>query len=94
MKRLVPALLIVASLGTIRGAADETGRRVYEDKCARCHGAEGRGGNGPRLVPFEWSYERALQLIRKPECDMPPVPASEVSDAEVAQLVDYLKTLK
>ena len=25
---------------------------------------------------------------------MPPIPASEVSDAEVAQIVEYLKTIK
>jgi hypothetical protein len=45
-------------------------------------------------VPFEWSEQRALELIRNPECDMPPMSASEVSDAEVAQIVAYLKTIK
>ena len=87
-------LLAATCLWTIRSAADEPGRQVYEDKCGRCHGAEGRGGTGPRLVPFQWSEQRALELIRNPECDMPPIPASEVSDAQVAQIVDYLKTIK
>ena len=87
-------LLMAAGLWTIRGAADEPGRRVYEDKCSRCHGAEGRGGTAPRLVPFQWSEQRALELIRNPECDMPPIPASEVSDAQVAQIVEYLKAIK
>lgn len=87
-------LLIATCLWTIRGAADEPGRRVYEGKCSRCHGAEGRGGTAPRLVPFQWSEQRALDLIRNPECDMPPIPASEVSDAQVAQIVEYLKTIK
>ena len=90
-------LLIATCLWTIRGAAvedAEPGRRVYEDKCSQCHGAEGRGGTAPRLVPFQWSEQRALDLIRNPECDMPPIPASEVSDAQVAQIVQYLKTIK
>jgi hypothetical protein len=45
-------------------------------------------------VPFDWSYETALELIRRPLCDMPPIPESVVSDAEVAQIVEYLKTIK
>jgi mono/diheme cytochrome c family protein len=96
-KRLASAgltLLIATCLWTIRGAADEPGQRAYEDKCSRCHGAEGRGGTGPRLVPFQWSEQRALELVRNPECDMPPIPASEVSDAQVEQIVEYLKTIK
>jgi mono/diheme cytochrome c family protein len=96
-KRLASAgltLLIATCLWTIRGAADEPGQRVYEDNCSRCHGAEGRGGTAPRLLPFQWSEQRALELVRNPECDMPPIPASEVSDAQVAQIVEYLKTIK
>jgi mono/diheme cytochrome c family protein len=97
VKRLVSgclALFVAACVWTIRTAADEPGRRVYEEKCSQCHGADGRGGKGPRLVPFEWSAERALELIRAPVCDMPPMSASEVSDAEVAQIVEYLKAIK
>jgi mono/diheme cytochrome c family protein len=88
------ALPIAACLWTIGSAAEDPGQRVYEEKCSRCHGAEGRGAMAPSLVPFQWSYERALKLVREPECDMPPMSASEVSDAEVAQIVAYLKTIK
>ena len=87
-------LLIVLPAWTIGGVADEPDRRLYDEKCSQCHGSEGRGGRGPRLVPFEWSYEQALEQIRRPVCDMPPVPESEVSDAEVAQIVAYLKTIE
>jgi mono/diheme cytochrome c family protein len=88
------ALLIAAWVWTMASAADEAGRRVYEEKCSRCHGAEGRGGIGPSLVPFQWSDERALKLVREPECDMPPMSAEEVSDADVAQITAYLRTIK
>jgi len=98
MKGLLAACFVlpmVAGRWTVpSAAADDTGQRLYEAKCSRCHGAEGRGGNAPRLVPFAWSDEHALELIRRPLCDMPPVPASEVSDADVAQIIAYLKTLK
>ena len=96
------ALLTIGGLPMVGSARAEPGRRidehpgrrVYEDKCSRCHGADARGGKGPSLVPFDWSEEQALKMIRKPECDMPPFPATEISDAQVEQLVAYLKTLK
>ena len=88
------ALLIAASTWTVGSAATGAGQPVYEKECSKCHGVEGRGAKGPRLVPFYWSDEQALELVRQPVCDMPPMPASEVSDAEVAQIVAYLKTIK
>ena len=88
------ALAGVVGAWTAAGAADDPGQTLYDRHCGQCHGAEGRGGKGPRLVPFEWSYEAALELVRRPLCDMPPIPESEVSDADVAQIVAYLKTIK
>jgi mono/diheme cytochrome c family protein len=80
---------------TAARAVDDRGEHLYEQHCRRCHGAEGRGtSQAPSLVPFDWSDEEALDLIRRPRCDMPPVPASAVSDAEVAQIVAYLKSIK
>ena len=88
------ALLIVVCVSTVGTGATEAGQPVYEKKCSRCHGAEGRGAKGPRLVPFYWTPEQALELVRQPVCDMPPMSASEVSDEEVGQIVSYLKTIK
>ena len=77
-------------------AAEDSGERLYDQHCAKCHGPEGRGRGtvAPSLVPFNRSYEEALELIRRPACDMPPIPESALSDAQVAQIVDYLKTIK
>jgi len=77
-----------------RAAEDPPGERLYDRNCRRCHGPEGRGGQGPTLVPFKWSYEKALDLIRHPVCEMPPFPESDLSDAEVAEIVGYLKAIK
>jgi mono/diheme cytochrome c family protein len=86
---------IAVCTATAAGAADDAGEHLYEQHCRRCHGGEGRGtSQAPSLVPFDWSYDEALDLIRHPRCDMPPVPASAVSDAEVAQIVGYLKAIK
>jgi len=91
------ALVVVMAVctWTVGRAADDSGQRVYDGNCRRCHGPEGRGATqAPSLIPFDWSYAEALELIRHPVCDMPPVPESAVSDAQVAQIVAYLKTIK
>src|SRR4051812_30868709 len=80
---------------TAGAAAAHPGERLYEGYCRRCHGQEGRGTRAaPSLIPFDWSDEDALNLVRHPLCDMPPIPASTVSDDQVAQIVAYLKTIK
>ena len=86
---------IAVCMSTAGRAADDAGERLYDGHCRRCHGPEGRGTRqAPSLIPFDWSYAEALELIRHPVCNMPPVPASVLSDAQVAQIVAYLKTIK
>jgi mono/diheme cytochrome c family protein len=79
---------------TAAWAAADSGEQLYDGHCRQCHGPEGRGAKAPSLIPFDWTYKEALDLIRHPICDMPPIPASAVSDAQVAQIVAYLKTIK
>jgi mono/diheme cytochrome c family protein len=80
--------------GLAASAADHPGLKPYEAHCARCHGEAGRGGNGPRLVPYAFSYEQTVEQVRHPVCDMPAMPASQVSDEDIARIVAYLKTLE
>ena len=88
------ALAISVCTVTIGRAADNAGEELYANKCRRCHAPEGRGAQAPALVPFKWSDRDALRLIRQPECDMPPIPESELSDQEVAEIVAYLRAIK
>ena len=70
------------------------GRPVYEKVCSRCHGPKGDGDKAPSLLPFRWNYKQALDIVRHGgACGMPAFPESELSDEEVRQIVDYLKTL-
>ena len=74
-------------------AAQTPGMKVYEGACSRCHGQEGRSTTAPTLVPFLWNYSQALDIVRHGgPCGMPAFPESELSDEEVKQIVDYLKT--
>ena len=97
MGRGVVALagLLVTST-TLYAQAVDPGRRAFESRCARCHGADGRGGEmGPaiaeRLSPLD--DQQLMKLIREgqPLKGMPP---NVVPDAEMADLVKFLRTIE
>ena len=69
------------------------GEVAYNRVCSVCHGPKGRGDAGPRLVPFDRDYVEVLGIVRDGRGEMPPKPEREVSDREVAQIVEYLKSL-
>jgi mono/diheme cytochrome c family protein len=70
------------------------GQHVYDETCSRCHGAAGRGGKAPELVPFGWNYSQALDIVRHGgTCGMPAFKESELGDEDVKAIVDYLKSL-
>jgi mono/diheme cytochrome c family protein len=75
-------------------SAQMPGRPVYEKVCSRCHGPSGKSSQAPALVPFGWNYSQALDIVRHGgPCGMPAFTESELSDEELKQIVDYLKTL-
>jgi mono/diheme cytochrome c family protein len=82
------------SVVTVGRTAETPGEVLYAEHCGQCHGSDARGGKGPKLVPFRRSAAETLQLVRYPECEMPPISDSEVSDDEVVEIVGYLKSLK
>jgi len=89
---LFAPLLAARQEGAAAGAT-MPGQRIYEETCRRCHGAEGHDGKAPWLVPFRWNYAQALDIVRRGgPCGMPAFKESELSDEEVKQIVDYLKT--
>jgi alcohol dehydrogenase (cytochrome c) len=76
------------------GAAD--GARSYELACARCHGADGNGGErGPGIVTrlAARDDEGLAALVRDglPSAGMPPAPLPE---PEMRALVAFLRTLR
>ena len=93
---LIGSFLLVMSLAAAAGvpASASRGESLYDAKCAGCHGPAGRGGSAPSLVPFLWRDSQALKLVREPECDMPAIPASELSDEAVLEIFAFLKTIK
>lgn len=77
------------------GSQLNQGRTLFGEQCATCHGADGRGLNGPSLIDVlaaAGSDARVMQIIRNgvPGSIMP---ASRNSDDEIRAIVGYLKVL-
>jgi mono/diheme cytochrome c family protein len=71
----------------------ELGRGIYAQQCARCHGADGRGGAGPRLAgrmesAFPDPAEQA-EVVREGRRGMPAFP--RLSDDELDAVVRYTR---
>jgi alcohol dehydrogenase (cytochrome c) len=92
---LVVVLVLSAGLPALAQAPDP-GRQAFEIRCARCHGADGNGGEmGPAIAARLSSLDdqQLAKLIRDgvPAKGMPP---SVVETPEMADLLKFVRTLE
>ena len=85
----------IAGLLSAPASAQQSGAALYGEACATCHGADGRGLNGPSLIALVGggrADDRILHTMRTgvPGSIMPP---STASDAELRAILGYLKAL-
>jgi cytochrome c oxidase cbb3-type subunit 3 len=84
-------------------ASSEDGGRLYAANCARCHGAEGQGGEGPMLhnpVLLAGATDTYLvETIRRGRrgTTMPPFTTSSptwrlLTDSEIESIVAFIRT--
>ncbi len=99
------ALTIIGA--TTLAAAD--GKALYDQHCAKCHGADGKGETkmGKKLRAKDYSSAKTWEALK----DSPAVkaikdgvkdkdgkvvmkPTEGVTDTEATAIIDYMKTLK
>lgn len=74
----------------------ESGRRIYSSRgCYGCHGGEGQGSilTGPRVGPDPTPFPAFVHYLRQPAGQMPPYTSKVISDAELADIHAFLKSL-
>ncbi|WP_291432427.1 cytochrome c [Deinococcus sp.] len=93
-----------APAGEAAAGDSAAGQTVFAGNCAACHGANGQGQIGPSLVtadgPKAWTDAQFLTTLRDgktPQRElsaaMPRFSEGQISDADVANIHAYLKTL-
>ena len=78
------------------GAPGDHGKAIFAQYCSACHGASGEGSVGPALKgeSTKKSVAEAVAFIKDPKAPMPklfPAPLSEKDVADVAQFVETLR---
>jgi S-disulfanyl-L-cysteine oxidoreductase SoxD len=70
------------------------GEALYNDKCAKCHGPDGSGGDAPELVGggfmSDWDGLTMAQLFDRTRSSMPQDNPQSLSRDEAANLMGYL----
>jgi len=88
---LMPVL--AAQTPTAPAGNVQNGKELYAKySCYACHGYDGHGGAGARLVPMQMTVERFTAYVHNPR-QMPPYTEKILSDAQLADLFAYIKSL-
>jgi mono/diheme cytochrome c family protein len=59
--------------------------------CGGCHGAEAEGGTGPALAGGEYDYEAFQRVVRQGAEGMPAYGASQIGDADIRRMYEWLR---
>ncbi|MCU1298876.1 MAG: hypothetical protein JWO91_3154 [Acidobacteriaceae bacterium] len=74
----------------------ENGKTIYvKDGCYECHGRAGQGSrlSGPKIGPQPIPFPTFVAYIRSPQGQMPPYTSKVLSDAELADVYAFLRSL-
>jgi mono/diheme cytochrome c family protein len=69
-----------------------SGRQVYAQNCARCHGADGKGKSGPRLAGTSLSLGKIEKQVTDGGSKMPAF-GKQLSPTQVKAVSTYVRTL-
>jgi len=71
----------------------QKGKELYlKYSCYACHSYDGHGGAAPRLVPLAMTVSRFTAYVHNPR-RMPPYTEKVLTDAQLADLFAYIKSM-
>src|SRR5215813_4201554 len=72
----------------------ENGKKLYAQYgCYQCHGYAAQGGVGPRLAPRPLAFTAFSKYLRQPTGEMPPYTTKVLSDAQLADVYAFLRSV-
>src|SRR3954452_5189591 len=90
---LMPVITLMSTAVTTGQSEPPPGKVPYERVCAACHGENAQGDQGPKLTPMTLEYEEIVAKVRQGGGEMPVISKTRMSDEEVKQVLEYLKSL-
>lgn len=88
-------LLLFESIGAVARQPDPVGRKIYESKCARCHGRDGtRGLLGARNLQTSKLDDKALYETISEGRRIMPSWKEKLTAEEIHQVIRYIKSLR
>ena len=97
-KAMLAAMMAAATMTT--AFAQGTGADTYKAKCQMCHAADGTAsgpaGKAMNVPSFKTSKETEAQMIAETKAGKGKMPAfaGKLTDAQITDVVAYIKTLK
>lgn len=95
---LFPALVAAAPPQDAPSAPPQdaaNGQKVWAAKpCKSCHGDNGEGKYAAPLAGTARTAQEAIQQVRNPRSQMPMFNEQKISDQEITDIIDYMKTLQ
>lgn len=70
------------------------GRGLFLNNCAHCHGADGRGDEGPDLHGLDWTEPQIATRIRTGKKGQMTAFAGKLGAKEIDAIVAYVRALK
>jgi mono/diheme cytochrome c family protein len=92
---LLTAGTFVASGAAALAASAEHGKTAFMHAgCWQCHGTAGQGSiAGPKLAPDPMPFETLSAFVRSSSRTMPPFREEVLSDADLADIYAYLRSI-
>jgi mono/diheme cytochrome c family protein len=72
----------------------ESGADAFQRVCQPCHGPDARGAVAPALVPMTKDVLEVMGIVREGLGQMPPISTRELSDEEIARIVEHLRSIR
>jgi len=100
MKLRTGITLAVLLAATMITAFAQSGSDTYKAKCLMCHGADGQAsgpaGKAMKVPPFATSKMSEAEMIAETKAGKGKMPAfaSKLTDAQIKDVIAYVKTLK
>jgi mono/diheme cytochrome c family protein len=82
----------VSEVLSLEGNANR-GQAIFQANCAVCHGLEGTGNIGPSLLGVHQRKSEVHLIEQVISGKTPPMPQFQPNPQEMADLLNYLKTL-